>query len=315
MNSLKKYLSESNIPFQEQVSLKQKSRIKCGGVCNIWIMPNCMADLKKLGIYLYAHQINFDIVGQTSNLFFTASYNPLVVISTIRLCDYVIEEDKMICSCGVSVSKLARESVIKGYEGFYGLVGLPGTVGAAIYNNAGCYNCSLSSMLYKILILNEKGEEEILSKEDLLFSHRSSLFKRKEKKGIILSVILDIKQGDSIQENEKAKQIKCFRSLVDEPCPRTLGSVYSTLVFKSYIKLIIKILSLFSKLFLIKDKSLLKKILLFMYGDKSLDKYISDRNLNTFIWRDEQADIYFFTYRKFMEKICDGLTMEIEIKS
>lgn len=49
------------------------------------------------------------------------------------------------CECGVSVKRLSAEMVKSGFVGFAGLCDLPGTVAAAIYGNAGCYGCDLSS--------------------------------------------------------------------------------------------------------------------------------------------------------------------------
>lgn len=58
-----------------------------------------------------------------------------------------------------------------------------------------------------------------------------------------------------------------------------------------------------------------KNVLLLCYGYRTLEKYISDRNLNTFIWRDGEAESYFGLYEEFMKKTNKQLTMEIEIKS
>lgn len=315
MENLKSFLGKAAIPFQEQVSLKQKTWIKCGGKCDYWVVPDTLEQLTELVRYLYTHNLSFEIVGQTSNLFFRESYHAFVIISTIKLSDYIIQKDELICNCGMNVTKLARIAVSQGYEGFYGLVGLPGTVGAAIYNNAGCYDCSLSSMLCNILFLNEKGEVETLDNRDIAFSHRSSVFKRGEKRGIILSVKLKLHRGNPVTEIVKAERVKKMRHSIDEQSSRTLGSVYSRFVPTIPVRIITKVLYLLHRVFPFDVRKVKKNVLLLCYGYRTLDKYISDRNLNTFIWRDGEAESYFGQYEEFMKKTNKQLTMEIEIKS
>lgn len=310
----KDFLKTVAIPFQENVPLRQKTRIKCGGMCHFWIQPKTLADLKILVRYLYSHHLAFDIVGQTSNLFFRDSYSPFVVISTTKLSNYIVQGSKLICECGTSVVKLSRECIRNGYEGFYGLVGLPGTVGAAIYNNSGCYGCSLSSMLHSVSFLNENGSIEVLNSESIAFSHRSSVFKKKLKQGVILSVELNLHRGSPESETEKAEKVQIIRHRIDEQCPRTLGSIYSEFVPKIQIKIIIKILNILNRIFPINVRKVFKNILLRTYGYKKLDKYISDSNLNTFVWRDDNAEHYFNTYVEFMQRVHKKLVMEIEVK-
>lgn len=315
MESLKSFLEKTYIPFQEQVSLKQKTRIKCGGKCDYWVVPDTLDQLTKLVRYLYTHHISFEVVGQTSNLFFRESYHAFVIISTIKLSFYFIQDNELDCYCGMNVSKLARIAVNQGYEGFFGLVGLPGTVGAAIYNNAGCYDCSLSSMLCSILFLNEKGEIETLGYQDIAFDHRSSVFKRGEKKGVILSVKLKLYCGNPEIEVAKAEKVKQMRHSIDEQSSRTLGSVYSRFIPTLPVRIITKILSLLHRVFPFDIRKVKKNVLLICYGYRALDKYVSDRNLNTYIWRDGEAESYFGQYEEFMKKTNKQLTMEIEIKS
>ena len=313
---LKLFLEKYSVPFHERVFLSQKTRIRCGGVCDYWIIPETLEQLERVVRYLYSHHQAFDIVGQTSNLFFRESYHAFAVISTVKLSGYTVQGDELTCECGVSVTKLARECVNKGYEGFYGLVGLPGTVGAAIYNNAGCYDCSLSSMLYSVSFFNENGDIETLDSKAIAFSHRSSVFKRKMKRGVIFSVKLKVRSGSPEVEVAKAEQVKAMRLRVDERSSRTLGSIYSEFKPKFPVRVIAKLLRVLHRLFPPFDtRKALKNILLTLYGYKKLERYISDRNLNTFIWRDDNAEHCFELYTEFMCKAHKKLTMEIEIKS
>ena len=197
------YLTERVIPFEQDVSLSEKTWIKTGGVCTCWIAPDSAQQLKEVCSYLYQNGMAFDLVGQTSNIFFHSTYNPEIVVSTVKVNQYDIKDDIITCDCGVNVVKLAKDCLSKGYAGFSGLVGLPGTVASAIVNNAGCFDCSLSSMLVSADVLLPDGTIQTFLKEDFRYSHRSSVFKRGEQEGIILSVRLKAEKAENIEEEHK----------------------------------------------------------------------------------------------------------------
>ena len=310
------YLLERNIPFEENVLLSKKTWIKTGGLCTYWITPESRDQLVEICRFLYRENIVFDVVGQTSNMFFHSTYNPQVVVSTLKMKNFSIEDDIIICECGVSVVKLAKACLAKGYAGFYGLVGLPGTVASAIVNNSGCFNCSVSSMLVSADVLLPDGCIQIIKKEDFNYSKRSSAFKRGEKKGVILCVRLKTEKVDSIEEeNQKAEDTKVYRKKKQEGPNRNLGSVYGRCIYKhSPINLMISaIIKVVRGLGLSYSCSKLQKnLLLFFYGYLDLNNYISDKNINTFIWNDDKAEWKFKRYKAFMRKVYKNLELEIE---
>ena len=121
--------------------------------------------------------------------------------------------------------------------------------------------------------------------------------------------------GNPEMEVAKAEKVKQMRHSIDEQSSRTLGSVYSRFIPTLPVRIITKILSLLHRVFPFDIRKVKKNVLLICYGYRALDKYISDRNLNTFIWRDGEAESYFGQYEEFMKKTNKQLTMEIEIKS
>lgn len=314
--NLPDYLVRYNVSYEENVLLSKKTWIKTGGVCDYWISPHSVSQFEKVCRYLYINGINFELVGQTSNLFFHSTYNPQVVVSTVRVNNYEIKDEVITCDCGVSVIKLAKDCLSLGYAGFYGLVGLPGTVASAAVNNAGCFNCSISSMLVSADILLPNGTVQTIQKEDFQFSHRSSVFKRGEMKGVILSVKLAVGKAEDIEEEfKKAEETKVYRKNKQEGPNRNLGSVYGHREYKHTLKnrlvsILVKVAGLFGKSK--SQKKLYKKLLLNLYGYSDLNHYVSDKNINTFIWKDTKAEVKFERYKIFMGKVFKNLELEIE---
>ena len=315
VSKLINFLSLRSIAYDENVSLASKSWIKIGGIASLWISPKSVSDLEEVCRYLYGHNIAYDLVGQTSNIFFHSTYNPQVVVSTVKVSGYKVEDNTLTCDCGCNVMKLAKEMLANGYAGFYGLVGLPGTVASAAVNNAGGFSCSISEMLISAEVLMPNGTITTYTKEDFGYEKRSSKFKRGEVKGVVLSVRLKLQNAESIEEEyRKSEETKLYRKTNQEGPAKNLGSVFAKMKRKRNVKNII--VGIFAKVgHLIgmgNQKLISKRLLLLLYGYKELDQYISDKQINTFVWRDEKAEMMFITYKEFIGKVYDDSVLEIE---
>lgn len=313
--TVKDLLLIRNIPFEENVSLASKSWIKFGGTVALWIAPTSISQLEEICRYLYANDVTFDLVGQTSNIFFHSTYNPQVVVSTVKVNQYKVEYDMLTCDCGCNVMKLAKEMLAEGYAGFYGLVGLPGTVASAVVNNAGCFNCSISGMLTSADVLMHDGTLKNFSKNDFGYEKRSSRFKRGEVKGIILSAKLRLQKAESIEEEyRKSEETKIYRNTHQEGPAKNLGSVFAKMTLKRKFRTIIaRIIAKVVGMSGFKNqKYVFKRMMLTLYGYRDLDKYISDRQINIFVWQDVHAEEKFDRYKQFMNMVFGGLSMEIE---
>jgi UDP-N-acetylenolpyruvoylglucosamine reductase len=315
---LEEYLLDQHVTFEKDVLLSTRSWIKTGGKCSYWIIPNTIEELTGVCCHLYENSIPFDIVGQTSNIFFHSTYHPQVVISTIKLNHYEQKGDIVACECGVSVVKLAKDMLMQGYAGFYGLVGLPGTVGSAIVNNASCFDCSLSSMLLSAEVLMNDGTIQTVEHCDFNYTHRSSVFKKGEIVGIILSLRLKIKKATNIEkEKQKSEDSVSYRREKQErQAGKTLGSIFAARVMRKNLrnKVIKAAMRLLPSLLRKEPRYIQKKAILFLYGYRDLDAYCSDRQINTFIWKDEQAEAAFERYKEMMNKVYKDLQIEIEEK-
>ena len=313
--AIETYLIQNNIPYEKDVTLTKKSWIRQGGGCGSWIEPARKEQLAEVCKYLYKEGIAFDIVGQTSNIFFHSTYHPEVVISTTAVKNYVIVDDILTVDCGVSVVKLAKDMLEQGYAGFSGLTGLPGTVASAIVNNASCFGCSLSSMLISADVLLPDGCIETWQVGDFGYSHRSSVLKRKEKSGVVLIIRLRLKKSDNTEEERKKAELAMnYRRTKQENKGRNLGSVFASRKMKKNFKNIVTVIvqNLVGSMRLMPKRRAQKKMLLWLYGFKDLAPYVSDRNVNTFVWRDERAEQMFSKYKEFIGKVFDDAVLEIE---
>jgi len=319
-DNIVEFLEDIGIQYQLNVSLREKTWIHSGGKVNYWFIPDSKSKIVALHLYLINRSNSFEIVGNTSNIYFKNSYNTNCIISTLKLNKITLSKEIAECESGVNLTFFANKMTKLGYKGFSGLCGIPGTVGGAIYNNSSAFGYSLSEMLDHIDFISDKGNIIKLYPDDLCFERRSSILKKGDLKGTILSVYIKLvraKNKDSILKEMEEYTRKRKENL--EGYKNNLGSIfYQCSPKKKNIRLMMAgiIVEILYRLHLIKGKGyIFKLVILTLYGEISLCNYISNKTfLNTFIWRDTKAEIKFERYINFMMNIFDDLKMEIEIK-
>lgn len=305
--------------IEQNVSLAKRTWIHRGGTATWWIAPNNYEDLIKVGRYLFEEQLQFDIIGHTSNIYFTNSYNPEVILDTRHVKDIWFDDEEIVCDAGVPTAHLARECINRGICGYEGFIDLPGTVGAAVVNNSGCFGCEMSKIVNSIELLTKDGLV-LLTNADLKYTHRNSVLKDKEIIGIVLRIRLDAKQR--IKNTEELRKIAVknheIRISTQEKPAHNLGSTFANISFKRnyqyfLVRIIVKLLT-FLKINHFTILKIQKQLYLRLQNKMQLARYISDKNLNTYLFLDEYADKYFQDYIKFIESIYNEPKLEIEIK-
>lgn len=314
------YLQDSGVEFQKNIDLKKKTWIHRGGKCEFYILPNSRDQLLEVISYLYREDIEFVILGHTSNTYILNSCNIPVVVSTVKCRGFKVMGDRVYCEAGVGVIRLANQMVRNGINGYEYLTDLPGTVGAAIYNNSSCKLNSISSLVISVEVLNKDGNVVIYKRDELSFKYRSSAFKEGLIDGVILSVILKADIGDRELLMQIAENTKKERRMLLENRSKTLGSTVNQcfclgrmplcfyLPFKAY-NLLQKIVDPDP----ISRQHKSKVFLCTIAGYRQISKYISDQDVIIYNWLDEGADAAFPLYLEFMRRVYRTDRIEIEI--
>lgn len=320
-------LQSANIEFEVDVDMSQRTWIHRGCVVPLYILPHTVDELQLAIRLLTDEDKTYKVIGHTSNIYMMPTYVVDAVVCTRKLGGYTMYGDVIQCDCGANMARLAAYTVECGYKGFEGFVGLPGTVGAAVVNNASCYGSKASEHLVSAKIFRvENGEAEIeeVGPEFFEFSHRNSSVKSGKRSVIILSLKFQLHLAlDKDCLRSRAEWNKWHRETHQEGKARNLGSVYS-MRYPKRVGLqgvgVLKfplwaVLKLADRLFIRKYwyQSRRTSLALRVYGYEDLAPYVSSKNDNCFIWRDENADSMFERYQRFMNASCELGRIEIEI--
>lgn len=166
---------------------------KLGGRVPLFVIPSSFIGLLNTTSLLKEQNIPFRILGKGTNILPSDEFLSFVVVSTERIDDYSVDGNKVHIGAGASFKKLcliALENELSGLERAYGL---PGSVGGAVYMNAGCYGWETAENILEVTAFD--GEKIVrLTKNELNFSYRSSIFKS-EKDMIILQATFKLSEG------------------------------------------------------------------------------------------------------------------------
>ena len=175
----------------EKYDLINNNTYKVHSICNYFIEVDDVVKLTKLINYLNKEGLKYLIIGNGSNIILPSTYDGIV----IKLSFYDLEIDNEYVTVGSSymINKLAMETVNHNLTGLEWASGIPGTIGASIYGNAGAYKDEISNYIEEIEVL-ENNKEKILKKNDIFFDYRETSLQKKNI--IILKAKLKLNKGN-----------------------------------------------------------------------------------------------------------------------
>lgn len=229
------------LKFSHNYPLSQVTTLKIGGPAKLFVAVKTPRDLVKAIQYAKQNNLDYLIIGGGSNLLVNdEGINSLVVkneITGIKQVDKVVR-----VKSGTILQDLVDYSIAHGLSGLQKLTGIPGTVGGAVYGNAGAYGQTISDYINSVVILTpslSRGKNlKILSKNDCGFGYRDSIFKKT--KDPILEVTFQLKNGSSPEKLQQEADEVLKKRLVKYPkgikCP---GSFFKNIVADTLPKEII----------------------------------------------------------------------------
>ena len=180
-----------NVKFEYGVDGASLSTMKVGGKVGRLCRPT---DISSFVATLSAMEGDYIVLGNGSNVLFSSAGYDGTVILTTALTDFTATEKGFVCGAGLSLSAMALRAAERGLCGLEFAYGIPGTVGGAVYMNAGAYGGEMKDVLKSVTYTDGKGNIITLDKEDLKLSYRHSVFM--EKPLYILSAEFAMEKGD-----------------------------------------------------------------------------------------------------------------------
>jgi UDP-N-acetylmuramate dehydrogenase len=185
--------------FERHRPLKDLTTFGIGGPADYFIEVHDIATMQALLPYCKQHQLPYFILGKGSNLLFDdRGFAGVVIANRIHFL-HKPDEEIWHVGAGYSFSLLGSQTARQGWAGLEFASGIPGSVGGAVFMNAGANGCETCQTLVSVDFVTEEGELLCLSKNELEFGYRYSCFQRK--KGAIVGASFRlIKSSDARQK-------------------------------------------------------------------------------------------------------------------
>ena len=202
-------IGKDNVKLNENLELH--TTYKVGGTCKYFITPKDVDELIELVKYLKENNIKYMVLGNGSNTIFSSKEYDGVIINLTNLNSMEIKDNKIYVESGYQLIKLSMDALNKGLSGLEFAAGIPGNIGGAVFMNAGAYKSDMSKLIKEVTFLDENLDIKTLSKEELNFSYRKSLF-QDHPEYIILSTVLELEEGikeeiKELMDNRKERRI------------------------------------------------------------------------------------------------------------
>jgi UDP-N-acetylmuramate dehydrogenase len=212
--------------LEPEVPLARFTRFAIGGPAELVVETGDPAAFIQAVRACRAAQAPFYVIGDGSNLVASdRGYRGVVLRFVAR--SLSSDGNRILSDAGASLQALIDYAIERGLAGLETLSGIPGSVGAAVYGNAGAYGQSISERVARVEVFDGEGLQTCTN-SDCRFDYRESIFKRR-KNWMILRAEFEMTPGDAAALRQRADEIIRVRNEKFPPAMRCAGSIFKNL--------------------------------------------------------------------------------------
>lgn len=226
MQKIIKIIEEKDIgKYQENVSLKTLTTYKVGGRVRLLVFPNDSRKLIDLLKIIKLNNIKYKILGNGSNVLFSDKEFKGIIIKLDKLNDISLTGNTITVGAGYPLMKLSSFATRKSLTGLEFASGIPGSVGGAVYMNAGAYKSDMGYVVSSVRVITPDFKIITLTNKELNFHYRTS-FLKEHNEYICIEAKIKLKKGKKEEIEEIIKDRK-KRRLASQPLEYpSAGSVF-----------------------------------------------------------------------------------------
>ena len=211
---------------KENVSLAPYTSARIGGPADIFLTADSSAELARIVKSLWKLEMPFTLLGGGSNVLVSdKGIRGVVVLNRAKTVTFHAgDQPSVTAESGVVFSNLANRCASKGFAGIEWAATVPGTIGGAVYGNAGAFGGDMAGNLISAELLTEI-RKDTLTVEQFGYGYRTSILKRGELKAVVLSAELALKNSTKEDVTVKIQQFSAHRK-VTQPPGASMGSMF-----------------------------------------------------------------------------------------
>ena len=205
--------------------MKKHTTFKVGGCADIFCEPKDIEEIKNLLLLLKKYKENFIIIGNGSNLLVSDNgIRGTVIKIGEKMSDIKVCGTRIYAQAGALLSKTANAALKNGLSGMECISGIPGSVGGAVYMNAGAYGGEISQITNSVTYITPDGEIKTILNDDIGFGYRKSFFTDSD--DIILYCEFQLENANPEEISAKMKEVSTKRTSKQPLSMPSAGSVF-----------------------------------------------------------------------------------------
>ncbi|MBD5806980.1 UDP-N-acetylmuramate dehydrogenase [Limosilactobacillus walteri] len=213
-----------DIEIKQDEPLMNYTYTHTGGPADWLAFPETVDQVKELVDYVREHSMSLTVLGNASNLIVgDGGVDDLTIILT-RLNKIAVQDNKVTAQAGASyidTTKAARDNNLTGLEF---AAGIPGSIGGAIFMNAGAYGGETKNVVTDVTVMLPDGTIKHLSNKELDFGYRHSSIQ--ENNGVVLDATFTLEPGDYDEIKAKMDDLNDRRAAKQPLDLPSCGSVF-----------------------------------------------------------------------------------------
>jgi UDP-N-acetylmuramate dehydrogenase len=211
---------------KENASLAPYTSARIGGPADILITAESADELARIIKLLQKQEMDYLILGGGSNVLVSdKGVRGVVVLNRAKAVRFHNgDQPSVTVESGVVFSNLANRCAAKGFAGLEWAATVPGTIGGAVYGNAGAFGGDMAGNLIWAELLTENGREKF-APEQLAYGYRTSILKRGELDGIVLCAELKLQNSTKEAVSTTIEQFGAHRKTTQPP-GASMGSMF-----------------------------------------------------------------------------------------
>jgi UDP-N-acetylmuramate dehydrogenase len=220
------FLAEFGDKVKENITLGRFTSARIGGPADYLITASSSDELAKVMKLIWQQDLQYFILGGGSNVLISdKGVRGITILNRAKAVQFVTgNQPRVWAESGVVFSNLANRCAAKGLSGLEWAATVPGTVGGAVYGNAGAFEADVAGNLIWAEVLTESGSEQ-WSADRMGYGYRSSVLKEQGRKALVLSAQLSLKNASKEEVSVKIEQFSEHRRSTQPP-GASMGSMF-----------------------------------------------------------------------------------------
>lgn len=214
----------SMLTIQQKQPLKEYTYTKTGGNAELLVFPETIEHVQHIVKFAHQYNVPLIILGNGSNIIVKDSGISGIVLMLEKLTQLTITNTSVVVGSGVKLIDLSRRVANENLTGLEFACGIPGSVGGAVYMNAGAYGGEMCQVIQGVSVVTKTGDLKYYTTDDMAFGYRQSIVQQTG--DIVVETTISLQKGDKSAIEDKMAHLTQLRQSKQPLELPSCGSVF-----------------------------------------------------------------------------------------